>query len=123
MSRKTDPILVPYPPAEFLRYVELFNAGDYFEAHEVLEDLWVMTTGEERAFYKGLIMLAVGLLHAQRGNKRGAKGVLEGALAHLADYPPLHGGLDRAEAVALGQGILDGKRMPKVMPRMGLVGA
>jgi predicted metal-dependent hydrolase len=116
MSPARDPILSPYPPAEFLRFVELFNQQEYFEAHEILEDLWVMTPGEEREFYKGLIMLAVGLLHARSKRKRGAVGVLTGALEHLRKYPATYGGLDREQSVAVAQAILDGAAVPRKAP-------
>jgi len=108
MNNGRDPILEPYAPAEFIRFIELFNAEEYFDAHEILEDLWVMTPGEEGEFYKGLIMLAVGLLHARNGRERGAKGVMEGALNHLRKFPDHYGGLDRADAVAIGERILEG---------------
>ena len=118
MTNAHDPILVPYPPTEFLRYVELFNATEYFDAHEILEDLWVVTTGEEREFYKGLIMLAVGLLHAERGNTRGTIGVLQGALDHLQKFPDHFGGLDRAPAVRAGATVLCDPKTP-LHPKLG----
>jgi predicted metal-dependent hydrolase len=113
-----DPVTTPYPPKEFLEYFDLFNAGDYFEAHEILEDLWVMTPGLERNFYKGLIMLAVGLLHAERGNARGAQGVLTGALEHLDPYPESFGGLMRSEAVGRARQVLAGLVVPKTRPTL-----
>jgi predicted metal-dependent hydrolase len=110
--------MTPYPPAEYQRYIELFNSGEYFEAHEILEDLWVMTPGEERGFYKGLIMLSVGLLHAERGNDTGARGVLTGALEHLMRYPDGYGNLGRDEPVALAQAVLAGARHPGKRPQL-----
>jgi predicted metal-dependent hydrolase len=60
-----------YDP-RYLAGVLLFNAGDYFEAHEVWEDLWAESHGEERRFYQGLIQAAVGLCHFGNGNLGGA---------------------------------------------------
>ena len=56
----------------YLAGVLLFNAQDYFEAHEVWEDLWAESHGDERRFYQGLIQAAVGLCHFGNGNLGGA---------------------------------------------------
>ena len=73
-----------------LEGLTLFNAGMYFEAHEVWEHLWRRTEGGPRLFYQGLIQAAVGLHHLQNGNRAGARGQLQKALAklelHSADY-------------------------------------
>ena len=61
----------PYDP-RYLAGVLLFNAHDYFEAHEVWEDLWAASHGTERRFYQGLIQAAVGLCHFSNGNLGGA---------------------------------------------------
>jgi hypothetical protein len=60
-----------YDP-RYLAGVLLFNAQDYFEAHEVWEDLWADSHGPERRFYQGLIQAAVGLCHYGNGNLAGA---------------------------------------------------
>src|SRR5262245_54282863 len=49
--------------ARYLAGIQLFNHRDFFEAHEVWEDLWQECAGPERRFYQGLIQAAVGLLH------------------------------------------------------------
>src|SRR5256885_12285221 len=58
--------------ARYLAGVLFFNERDFFEAHEVWEDLWAESHGEERGFYQGLIQAAVGLFHFGRGNHGGA---------------------------------------------------
>lgn len=55
--------------AEGLR---LFNAGEYFEAHEALEDAWNDEQGEIRDLYRGVLQIAVVYLHITRGNYHGA---------------------------------------------------
>jgi hypothetical protein len=60
-----------YDP-RYLAGILLFNAGDFFEAHEVWEDLWADSHGPERRFYQGLIQAAVGLCHFGNGNLGGA---------------------------------------------------
>ena len=59
-------------PHLFLVGVILFNDEDYFEAHEVWEDLWSESTGTAHKFVQGLIQMAVGLCHFYNGNLRGA---------------------------------------------------
>jgi len=50
----------------------LFNAGLYFEVHEVLECVWRVTVGNVKTFTQGLLQVAVALHHAHTGNPRGA---------------------------------------------------
>jgi len=65
------------PPDRALEEAQrLLDAGRAFTAHEVLEAVWKSTTGSERALWRGLAQLAVGLTHAARGNDNGAKTLL-----------------------------------------------
>ncbi len=54
----------------------LFDAGKPFHAHEVFEDSWKSGPGDERALWRGLAQLAVGLTHAARGNATGGARLL-----------------------------------------------
>jgi uncharacterized protein len=65
------------------RGVALFNEGKYFECHEVWEELWKRKIGEERAALQGMIQAAVAILHAERGNYRGALSVYRKAIRNL----------------------------------------
>jgi predicted metal-dependent hydrolase len=60
-----------YDP-RYLAGILFFNDRDFFEAHEVWEDLWSESHGNERRFYQGLIQAAVGLFHFGGGNLGGA---------------------------------------------------
>jgi hypothetical protein len=60
-----------YDP-RYLAGILFFNERDFFEAHEVWEDLWSESHGDERRFYQGLIQAAVGLFHFGGGNLGGA---------------------------------------------------
>lgn len=60
-----------YDP-RYLAGILFFNRGDFFEAHEVWEDLWMNLAGPERSFVQGLIQAAVALYHFNNGNVRGA---------------------------------------------------
>jgi predicted metal-dependent hydrolase len=52
----------------YLKGIAYFNACEFFEAHEVWEELWKEYQGELRLFYKGLIQAAVALHHFGNGN-------------------------------------------------------
>ncbi|MGE0608969.1 MAG: DUF309 domain-containing protein [Pirellulales bacterium] len=78
----------------YLQGIEHFNVCDFFEAHEVWEELWTDYHGESRKFYQGLIQVAVALHHFGNGNIRGAKKLYHSSSAYLAPYRPVHMGLD-----------------------------
>ena len=78
----------------YLQGIAFFNACEFFEAHEVWEDLWKCYTGELRLFYKGLIQAAVALHHFGNGNIRGARKVYGSSRGYLAQYGPMCNGLD-----------------------------
>lgn len=68
----------------------LFDAGLFFEVHELLEPHWFRAQGAERERLQGLIQVAVGFQHLTNGNLRGAVLLLheggrrlQGALAGL----------------------------------------
>jgi hypothetical protein len=63
--------------------VALFNRGEYFEAHEVLETPWKRLRGAERDLYQGLIKAAAAFHHASRGKLRSALLLLRRAVAQL----------------------------------------
>jgi hypothetical protein len=84
-----------YDP-RYLAGVLLFNARDFFEAHEVWEDLWADSGPPERRFYQGLIQAAVGLLHFGNGNLRGAAKLYRSSRDYMAPYAPQYLGLDVA---------------------------
>lgn len=69
-------------------FIDLFNRKDFFEAHEVLEDLWIETEGEEKDFYKGLIQCAVAFVHLDRNNDKGAMKLFGTACGYLNHYLP-----------------------------------
>jgi predicted metal-dependent hydrolase len=67
------------------RALNLFNRAQFFDAHEVLEDVWraLPHSHPAKKHLQGLVQLAVALHHASRGNLRGAKSVLARALRNL----------------------------------------
>jgi hypothetical protein len=82
-----------YDP-RYLVGVLLFNDGDFFEAHEVWEDLWAEAAGDERRFYQGLIQAAVGLCHFGNGNLRGARKLYTTSREYMRNLPDSFRGLN-----------------------------
>ncbi len=75
----------------YLGYFECFNQQLFYEAHEVLEQLWLPARqGPEGAFYKGLIQLAGAFVHLQKGRVQPAASLLNLAKENLGAYAPLH---------------------------------
>jgi predicted metal-dependent hydrolase len=64
--------------------LEAYAAGDFFEAHELMEPAWMGTADQaERALIQGLIKVAAADVHAVRGNPAGIRRNLEGARDRL----------------------------------------
>jgi predicted metal-dependent hydrolase len=71
------------------RGIVLFNRGEYFQCHEVLEEGWTPERGPRRIFLQSLIHVAVGFYHGQRGNPVGARRQLRKGLRKLGAYLPI----------------------------------
>jgi len=82
-----------YDP-RYLEGIEHFNKCDFYEAHEVWEELWADYQGPSRKFYQGLIQVAVCLHHFGNGNIRGAKKLYYGCRSYLEPYLPRHEGVN-----------------------------
>jgi hypothetical protein len=77
----------------FLQGVVEFNRRNFFEAHDVWEELWCDTRDERRLFFQGLIQTAVGFYHLSNNNVKGATSQLEKGLQKLNHYPTLYHGI------------------------------
>ena len=71
----------------FARGLEMFNCAEFYEAHELLEDVWRGETGQNKLFLQGLIQVAVALHHHSTGNLAGARSLLARASRNLTSYP------------------------------------
>jgi uncharacterized protein len=78
----------------FERGVGLIRAGEYFAAHEELEDAWRAAPPGERDFFQGLVHVAVAWYQAGRGRQIGTERQLAKALRRLGPYAPSHRGLE-----------------------------
>jgi len=91
----------------YLAWFDRFNAGEYYEAHDVLERLWLQTSDGNHAFFKGLIQVAGAFVHLRRnferpehvtdsGRLRPAARLLQTGRNYLSPYSPVHMRLDVA---------------------------
>jgi predicted metal-dependent hydrolase len=101
--------------------LELIRRGEYFAAHEELEDAWRAADPEERDFYQGLVHVAVAWYQAGRGNRVGCERQLEKAARRLGPYAPRHRGIDVAsilQQVDHASGIVAGGALELTAPQL-----
>jgi uncharacterized protein len=94
------------------RGLDLARAGEYFAAHEALEDAWRAADPAEKDFFQGLVHVVVAWYQAGRGNEVGCTRQLEKAVRRLGPFAPSHRGVDvavllRQVEAALAKGTLD----------------
>ncbi len=88
--------------AHYLGFFDAFNAQQYFEAHEILEELWLAVRKEPSGdFHKGLIQLAGAFVHVQKKRRGPAAALLGLAGRNLSRYAPFHAHLDVARVLQL----------------------
>jgi len=78
--------------------LELIKKGEYFDAHEVIEDAWRNEPREIRQLYQGILQVAVIYLHISRGNIFGAQKMLHRALNNLSPFTD-HQSLDIPDVI------------------------
>lgn len=59
-----DPGIAHHPC--YQGYFTCFNEQEYYEAHDVLEHLWLRDRGPDHYFYKGLIQIAGAFVHLKK---------------------------------------------------------
>lgn len=74
--------------------VILFNSREFFKAHEVWEEIWLVAAEPEKTFLQGLIQLAAAFHHYSRGNRVGAQSLVTAALDKLERFPVSYSGTD-----------------------------
>lgn len=85
---------------EFYRALAEFNDGYYFESHETLEDLWMVTPWPERQFFQGVIQLAAAFVHYARREYPGILKLLDAAGDKIEPFLPQSFGVDTATLLA-----------------------
>jgi len=88
---------------KFIEGIQHFNSGEFWEAHESWEALWLEADDDLVEFYQGLIQLAAAYHHSKRGTLRGAVRLFDAAMKRLEPFPDGTLGLDRSAAIAAAQ--------------------
>jgi uncharacterized protein len=78
--------LVADPPTLLAHAQQLLDAGNPFQAHEILEAGWKRAPRAERPLWRALAQLAVGLTHQARGNFPGAAALFARAARELNEW-------------------------------------
>lgn len=84
------------PSAAFLEGVALFNAGEFYQQHDVFEALWMADQRPIRDLYQGVLQIGVAFYQIEEGNQRGAVKMLRRGLLRLRTLPPVCQTLDVA---------------------------
>ena len=93
------------PKSLFQQGIDLFNRREFFECHEVLEEVWTPTGQPDRWFLQSLIHFAVGFYHHRNNNYIGATRQLRKGITKIQSYLPEWDGVDtRAIERASGVG-------------------
>ena len=72
----------------FAEAITQFNNGDYYACHDTLESIWNDSWQCDRAFYQGILQIAVGLYHLKNQNWYGAAILLGEGTSRLRTYLP-----------------------------------
>lgn len=116
----------------FLKGVDEFNRGLFYQCHETLEEIWLEDRGPEREFYQGLIQVAAGYFKWEQEVPRGAVKLLRAGIERLRPYRPVCRGVCVAEFLAAVEADLAvveaardrGGEVPELRaPRLSLEGA
>jgi uncharacterized protein len=78
----------------FIKGIDEFNQGLFFECHETLEEIWLEEHGEERKFYQGIIQIAAGYFKLEQGVPAGAIKLWHSGFEKLEPYAPVCLGID-----------------------------
>lgn len=82
--------------------IALFNQGDYYGCHDVLEALWMEAVTQEKPFYQGILQIAVGLYHLGNHNWQGASILLGEGVNRLRAFEPAYAGVAVSTLVDCG---------------------
>jgi uncharacterized protein len=110
-----------YPGDHFTEGIKLFNRAEFFEAHEVLEDVWRAAPAGEKKLLQGLIQAAVAFHHHSSGNVVGARSLLARARRNLSSFQEQFRGIHLQpllESLARWQSALEDGRPVPPLPRI-----
>ena len=116
----------PDPKRLFQEGIDLFNQGEFYDCHEVLEEVWTPTKQPDRWFLQSLIHFAVGFYHHRNRNYVGATRQLRKGIKKIQGYLPEWDGVDTAAIEREARKCLDvieSGGTVKTFPRIEQVGA
>src|ERR1700677_754893 len=99
-SPKIDALLAQFEESRdfsrhYVGFFRCFNAQLYYEAHDVLEEVWLPIRGQAQAkYYQGLIQMAGGFVHLKKNRLWAAARLFPPALVNFEAYPTCHAGID-----------------------------
>jgi hypothetical protein len=115
----------PLPPDEqrrlYFEAIRLFNAGEFFAAHEAWEEIWTCATGDKQRFLQGLIQCAVALEHYRRGNPRGVVSLHRTYPRKFAGLPNIFMGLHVPNFLTKMEHVLAPVLELKTLPKNGVI--
>ncbi len=114
-----------YKHSRLITALKKFNAGDYFECHEILEDIWFDVRDDSRNFYQGLLHITVAFYHlTKKNNFKGTLIQLNKAIEKLDGYKEFFLGIDVSKLVKQIKKIilkLKKKEVPKRLPKINMI--
>lgn len=91
----------------FWQGVEEFNQQQFYACHDTLEALWIEASEPDRAFYQGILQVAVACYHLSNANGRGAIILLGEGIRRLVAYQPIYKGIDVEGLIAQSAQLLN----------------
>jgi len=79
---------------KFAKGVALFNSRDFFDCHDVIEEIWLERRQKDRTFFQGIIHVAVGFYHLDNGNYKGSRSQLSKGVTKLQPFQPAYYGIE-----------------------------
>lgn len=76
--------------------IERFNRGEYYKAHDALEEAWVQDQGAGRDLYRGILQVGIAYYQIEQGNYRGAVKMLLRVRQWIEPLPDVCRGVDVA---------------------------
>jgi predicted metal-dependent hydrolase len=97
-------------PDGFLRGLEEFNQGQYFESHKTLEELWIAEPRDVRRLYQGILQIGVAFHHLRAGRYQPVVSLLQRGTGYLRPFAPHCMGVDIEQLlIAAGRCLCEAK--------------